>query len=155
MAAYADAMAERQLTLLEELPRGPLPAYGDSDRLGRAVAQLLDNACKFAPARGLVGVRVSVHEAHYAVMVVDSGPGVPPERAERVFEPFYQVDGSATREHGGTGVGLAITRRVARGLGGDVKVTNGGEVEGMRLSGAAFTLTVAKRAPTVVVEASN
>ncbi len=155
VAAYADALAERQLTILEELPRGPLPAYGDSDRLARAVSQLLDNAAKFAPVRGIIGLCVRVHEAHYEVMVVDSGPGVPPERAERVFEPFYQVDGSPTRAHGGVGVGLAITRRVARGMGGDVKVANGAEVEGMRLTGAAFHLTVAKQAPTVVVEASN
>ena len=54
--------------------------------------------------------------------MADNGPGVPPERAERVFEPFYQVDGSPTRAHGGVGVGLAIARRVARGLGGDVRV---------------------------------
>src|SRR5579863_8856763 len=47
VAAYADAFAERQLTLLEEMPRGPLPAYGDSDRLARAASQLLENACKF------------------------------------------------------------------------------------------------------------
>src|SRR5271166_5602826 len=134
LAAYADAFAERQLTLLEEMPRGPLPAYGDSDRLGRAVSQLLDNACKFAPVRGIVGVRVRVLEAHYELLVADSGGGVPPERVERVFEPFYQVDGSPTRAHGGVGVGLAITRRVARGLGGDVTVAKGAEVEGMRLN---------------------
>ncbi|HEY8042283.1 MAG TPA: hybrid sensor histidine kinase/response regulator [Polyangiaceae bacterium] len=155
LAAYADAFAERQLTLLEEMPRGPLPAYGDSDRLARAMSQMLDNACKFTPQGGIVGVRVRVLEAHYEVLVADSGPGVPPERAERVFDPFYQVDGSPTRAHGGVGVGLAITRRVARGLGGDVKLAVGATVEGMYLTGAAFSLTVAKRAPTIVVDASN
>jgi signal transduction histidine kinase len=155
LAAYADPFAERQLTLLEELPRGPLPAYGDSDRLARAMSQLLDNACKFTPQGGIVGVRVKVLEAHYEVVVADSGSGVPPERAERVFDPFYQVDGSPTRMHGGVGVGLAIARRVARGLGGDVKLASGATVEGMYLTGAAFSLTVAKRAPTVVVDATN
>ena len=155
VAAYADAFAERQLTLLEELPRGPLPAYGDSDRLGRAISTLLDNACKFTPPGGIIGVRVRVHEAHYEVIVADSGPGVPQERIERVFDPFYQVDGSATRAHGGVGVGLAIARRVARGLGGDVTLATGTTVEGMYLTGAAFSLTVAKRAPTVVVDSSN
>ncbi len=153
LAAYADAFAERQLTLLEEMPRGPLPAYGDSDRLARSMSQLLDNACKFTPQGGIVGVRVRVLEAHYEVLVADSGPGVPPERADRVFDPFYQVDGSTTRAHGGVGVGLAIARRVARGLGGDVKLASGATVEGMYLTGAAFSLTVAKRAPTVVVDA--
>jgi signal transduction histidine kinase len=100
-------------------------------------------------------VSVRVLEGHYEVIVADSGPGVQPERAERVFDPFYQVDGSPTREHGGVGVGLAIARSVARGLGGDVKLAGGAAVEGSYLTGAAFSLTVAKRAPTVVVEASH
>jgi signal transduction histidine kinase len=155
LAAYADAFAERQFTLLEEMPRGPLPAYGDSDRLSRAMSQLLDNACKFTPQGGIVGIRVRVLEAHYELLIADNGSGVPPERAEAVFEPFYQVDGSPTRAHGGVGVGLAIARRVARGLGGDITLASGTTVEGMYLTGAAFVVTVAKRAPTVVVDASN
>jgi signal transduction histidine kinase len=154
LAAYADTLADRQMTLLEEMPRGPLPAYGDSDRLSRAMSQLLDNACKFAPTRGTIGVRVTVLETHYEVVVADSGAGVPPERAERVFDPFYQVDGSPTRAHGGVGVGLAIARSVARGLGGDVQLVGGATVEGKYLTGAAFSLVVAKRAPTVVADAS-
>ena len=99
-------------------------------------------------------MRVRVLEGHYELIVADNGPGVPPERAERVFEPFYQVDGSPTRAHGGVGVGLAIARRVARGLGGDVRLTAGATVEGAYLTGAAFSLTVAKRAPTVVMDAT-
>jgi signal transduction histidine kinase len=154
LASFADAFAERQVTLLEETPRGPLPAYGDPDRLMRATSQLLDNASKFTPPGGTVGVRVRVLEGHYEVLVADSGPGVPPDRAERVFEPFYQLDGSPTRAHGGVGVGLAIARRVARGLGGDVKLTGGATVEGQYLTGAAFWLTVAKQAPTVVVDSN-
>ena len=57
--------------------------------------------------------------------------------------------------HGGVGVGLAIVRKVARGLGGDAKVTGGATVESSYLSGAAVIVTVAKRAPTVVVDATN
>src|SRR5258708_3199854 len=72
LAAYADAFAERQLTLLEEMPRGPLPGYGDSERLARAMTQILDNACKFAPPRGTVGVCVRVLQAHYQLLVADS-----------------------------------------------------------------------------------
>jgi signal transduction histidine kinase len=155
VAAYADTFADRQLTLLEEMPRGPLPAYGDSDRLSRAISQLLDNACKFTPSGGTIGVRVTVLEAHYEVLVADSGAGVPPERAERVFDSFYQVDGSPTRAHGGVGVGLAIARSVGRGLGGDVKLVGAATVEGRYFTGAAFSLVVAKRAPTVVVDASS
>jgi signal transduction histidine kinase len=155
IASQADTFAERRITLLDDFPRGPLPAYGDSDRLLRAVVQILDNAAKFTPEGGTVGVLVRALEAAYEIVVADSGPGIPPERAERVFDPFYQVDGSPTRAHGGVGVGLAIARRVARGLGGDVRVTAGATIEGAYLPGAAFSLTVAKRAPTVVLEATN
>lgn len=149
---HADSISDRRLTLLEELPRGGLPGHGDSDRLGRALSQLVDNATKFTPRGGIIGVRVRALETMYEVVVADTGPGIMKDRVERVFDPFYQVDGSPTRASGGTGVGLAIARRVARGLGGDVKVgESGATIEGMYLGGAALVLTVAKRAPTVVV----
>jgi len=156
IAAVADRMAEARLQLVEDLPRGPLTAWGDANRLQRAVTQLLDNAAKFTPEGGSVGVRVRRIEpptpaaaAHYELCVADTGPGVRPDRISRIFEPFYQVDGSVTREHGGVGVGLAIARRTARGLGGDVRVVSpGGEViDGLVLGGAALYLTVSTRAP--------
>jgi signal transduction histidine kinase len=155
LAATADRYAERRVSLAEELPRGPLPAYGDSERLGRAILQILDNAAKFTPEGGRVGVRVRALETGYELVVADSGAGVPPERVERIFEPFYQVDGSATRAHGGVGVGLAVARRVARGLGGDARVTTGAAIAGEFFPGAVFWLTVATRAPTVVLDTSS
>src|SRR5580692_191793 len=154
-AQLADAYAERHVTLFEEFPRGPLPGYGDADRLGRAIVQLLDNAAKFSPEGGRVGVRVRAVDTSYELVVADSGAGVPLDRADKVFGAFYQVDGSATRAHGGVGVGLAIARRVARGLGGDVRVTTGAAIAGQYFAGAAFWLTVARRAPTVVLDASG
>jgi signal transduction histidine kinase len=153
IASQADAFAERRITLLEEFPRGPFPGHGDSDRLGRSIVQVLDNAAKFTPEGGVVGIAVRQHDAAYEVVIADTGPGVPPDRAERIFESFYQVDGSATRAHGGVGVGLAVVRRVARGLGGDVRVSGGATIDGTYLSGAAFTISIAKRAPTIVLDA--
>ncbi len=94
---------------------------------------------------------VRAHESTYELVVADTGDGVPPDRAARIFDAFYQVDGSPTRAHGGVGVGLAIARRVARGLGGDLRLlAEGATIEGMFLGGAAFSLTVAKRAPELV-----
>ncbi len=153
LAGYADRLAERKQTLLEELPKGPLPAFGDSDRLGRAISQLLDNASKFVPEGSIVGISVRVQESAYEVIVADNGAGVAKERHERIFEPFFQVDGSATRAVGGVGVGLAISRRVARGHGGDVKLLEGASIEGMYLAGAVFSLTVQKRAPMALPDA--
>lgn len=147
LASQADKLADRRITVVEDMPRGPLPAYGDSDRLGRAMVQLLDNAAKFAPEGGTVGVAVRVRPGLYDLLVADTGTGIAPELAEKIFEPFRQLDGSPTRAHGGVGVGLAIVRRVAEGLGGGVTLGRGATIEGTSFPGAAFTLTVAQRAP--------
>jgi signal transduction histidine kinase len=147
IAGTSDKFADRRIGIVEQLPRGPAPAFGDADRLGRAIGQLLDNAAKFTPEGGVVGVAVWRNDSGYAVTVADTGPGIPPEREQTIFEPFVQLDGSPTREHGGVGVGLAIARRVARGLGGDVQLQRGGAViGGHELRGAAVTLSVAVRA---------
>jgi signal transduction histidine kinase len=154
VARVADRLAEQRVTLVEELPRGPLPGWGDAERLSRAMMQLLENATKFTPKGGFIGVRVrTLPEGQYELCVADSGPGLAADRAGRLFEPFYQVDGSPTRQHGGVGVGLAIARRIARGLGGDVRYESPSSVviEGTPLPGTAFFLTVAQRASDVVV----
>ncbi len=152
LAQVADKIDERGQTLVEELARGPLPAHGDPDRLQRAMVHLLENATKFTPPGGTIGVRVARRNAGYEICVADSGPGIPKDKIERVFEPFYQIDGSVTREHGGVGVGLAIARRTSRGLGGDVRAVSPSpeKIEGVDLRGAAFTLSVAMRAPAEV-----
>ncbi len=149
IASLADKMADQGVELVEELPRGPLPAYGDADRVGRAVAQILDNACKFTPRGGQAGVRVRNVPGHYELYVADAGPGIPEDELEHVFEAFVQVDGSPTRQFGGVGLGLALVRRVAQAQGGDCKaVARAGEpIAGARLSGAGVYMMVAHRAP--------
>ncbi len=146
---HRQTFEEARVDLRLEIPAGGFPAVGDAERLARAVAQLLDNGAKFVPVGGCVGVRVDAGSGDYCVVVADSGPGIPADRQRRIFEAFYQVDGSVTREHGGTGVGLAIARRTARGLGGDVTVVSPCDetIAGAFLRGAAFRLSVAARAP--------
>jgi signal transduction histidine kinase len=99
----------------------PMVGIGDPVRLGRAIDQLLDNAQKFTPVGGSVGIRARpLADRQFELFVADSGPGVPEHAAKRVFEPFFQADGSETRSYGGAGVGLAVVRGVARGHGGYV-----------------------------------
>ncbi len=146
---------ERRIQLLVELPRTPLKGFGDPDRIGRAIAQLLDNAVKFTPEGGAVGVRASqTGRNQFEVCVADTGPGVPPGTQERLFDPFYQVDGSVTRAHGGTGVGLAIAQGIARGHGGDLRVKSPSRetIEGANLQGSAFYLVLPDRAPNTLVQ---
>ncbi len=139
--------------VLVELPSGRLGAHGDAERVGRALDHLLDNAAKFTPAGGLAGVRLrQLHQGQFEICVADTGPGVAPDAMARLFEPFYQADGSPTRAHGGTGVGLAVVRGIARGQGGDVRVISPADelIGGARFAGAAFYLLLAERAPSTV-----
>jgi signal transduction histidine kinase len=139
-----------RLRLVADLPRrGTLTGSGDVERLGRAFDQLLDNASKFTPAGGTVGVRARrLASGHLEICIADTGPGIPSEKARQLFEPFYQVDGSPTRSHGGTGIGLAIVRGVAYGHGGDVRFASPAaeEILGVPFNGAAFYMVLPERA---------
>jgi len=99
---------------------------GDADLLGRLLLNLLDNAIKFAPAGGSVTVSMARRDAHCEISVVDTGPGIPPEVQERVFERFFRVDVARSRSDAsatsGAGLGLAIARRVAEIHGGELEL---------------------------------
>jgi signal transduction histidine kinase len=100
------------------------PLYADSQRLERVLLNLMDNAIKFTPAQGQVTVVVSERDSEVLVCVTDTGPGVPPAERERIFERFYQIDDSATREHGGTGLGLAVCKHIVETHHGRIWVEN-------------------------------
>jgi signal transduction histidine kinase len=98
------------------------PGHGDADKLLRAMVHVLDNAAKFTPRGGqvAVGLRRGMLPGGgewYGLSVADSGPGVAPDQIPKILQPFYQVDGSVTRSHGGVGLGLAFARRVCEAMG--------------------------------------
>jgi len=126
-----------------------LPAEGDPDKLRRAMIHVLDNAAKFTPRGGEVAVAVergAEGNDSISLLVADSGPGVRREEVDKILEPFYQVDGSVTRSHGGVGLGLAFARRVSEALGGSLAVVSppDREVAGRRLEGTLVRLQVAR-----------
>jgi signal transduction histidine kinase len=138
---------DRDVTLVERIPDKPMPALGDPDKLLRAMAHVLDNACKFTPTGGEVAVEVRAEgDDEYSFEVADSGPGVRPEHIARIMEPFYQVDGSVTRDHGGVGLGLAFARRVTEALGGGIEISSppAGAVAERQLSGTLVELRVSR-----------
>lgn len=88
----------------------------------RALTNLISNALAYG---GSAKVRLDVPTGGLVTVTIeDDGPGLPPEELERVFEPFYRVEGSRNRETGGTGLGLPIARDIVRAHGGDVVLTN-------------------------------
>ncbi|HEY4057875.1 MAG TPA: ATP-binding protein [Kofleriaceae bacterium] len=97
-------------------------AHVKADEMGlkRVVTNLVDNACKFTPRGGAVHVSVARSEARVLVVLTDTGPGVAPADQPRLFERFYR--GERTRALPGVGLGLALSREVARAYGGDVRL---------------------------------
>ena len=102
----------------------PETVMGDAGRLRQIVLNLIGNAIKFTDTGG-VTMRVSARPdgpAHHRIEITvrDTGIGIPPDRAARIFDQFEQADADITRKYGGTGLGLAISRHLARGMGGDL-----------------------------------
>lgn len=90
----------------------------DSGRVNQVLANLIGNAIKFSPDGGIVTVSLHKQDRNIRVDVVDGGIGIPKDKHQRIFERFYQVDGSSRRRFGGTGVGLAIAKRIVDAHGG-------------------------------------
>ncbi len=115
--------------VLETLAVGPVPEEIETDRtrLRQILINLVGNAVKFTES-GRVRIEVGLVAGAsdtprtLAITVVDTGCGVAPEQVQRLFETFTQVQGSLTREHQGTGLGLALSRKLARLLGGEIYV---------------------------------
>ncbi len=95
-----------------------------AELLGRAVANLLRNAIRYAGQAGPVTVSAWEEGAETVIAVADEGPGVPPHEIERLFDPFYRVDESRTADTGGTGLGLAIVKTCAEACRGTVRAFN-------------------------------
>ena len=112
------------------------PVLGRADDLRRLVANLLDNAVRHAASR--VTVTLATVAGRVRLEVADDGPGVPPGERERIFERFHRTDASRTRESGGTGLGLPISRALAEQHGGALVCEDGGEEGG---PGARFVAT--------------
>jgi signal transduction histidine kinase len=106
----------------------------DGDRLGEALANLLDNALRHTPPGGTVCVTVRRGDrfgrATAEVAVADTGEGFDPGEAERLFERFYRADAARTRDGSGSGIGLTISRAIVAAHGGDIRASSGGRGHG-------------------------
>ena len=114
----------------------PVVARADRARLDQILLNLLSNAVRFTPAGGTITAAVEQRDEQVTVTVRDTGIGIPTEKLAAIFEPFVQVESGLTRTVGGTGLGLTISRGLARGMGGDLTAESDGA------SWAAFTLTL-------------
>ena len=101
---------------------GALSVSSDRDTVRQVLENMLTNAAKYAAKDGPVAVSVAQSGDRARIVVADRGPGMTRSQMRHAFEPFWRADNSTTRETGGYGIGLAVARAYARGLGGDLTV---------------------------------
>jgi signal transduction histidine kinase len=139
-ALIAPQARKAGLDLVIEPCPSDLRVHADADRLKQIILNLLSNAIKFTDPGGRVEVRCDAEEETVRLSVTDSGCGIAPEQAEQIFDAFVQVDARYTRANEGVGLGLAISRELARGMGGDLTV------DSTLGDGSTFTLDLVRAA---------
>lgn len=113
----------------------------DKGRMNQVLDNLIGNAFKFSPDGGIIRLSLAENEHEVLVSVIDEGIGMPIEKHQRIFERFYQIDGSSRRRFGGTGIGLAIVKRIIDAHEGKIWV----ESELNKGSAFFFTLPIVKQ----------
>jgi signal transduction histidine kinase len=141
LAVQPAVEAKRIALTIDAQPDLP-PFTGDPTRIQQVVWNLLTNAVKFTPADGQIRIETRLSDGHITLSVSDSGQGIAPDALPRVFDPFWQGEPTASRQHGGLGLGLSIVRRLVDLHGGDVRADSDGPGRG-----ATFTITLPCPAP--------
>jgi signal transduction histidine kinase len=126
----------KELTYRWQPVADQLIVRADREKVRQIVVNMVSNACKFTPSGGSIDVTCVRLERAIELRVTDTGPGIPPQKLDAIFEPFVQLDNGLTRSSAGTGLGLSISRELARAMGGDLAVSS---IHGQ---GSTFTLTL-------------
>jgi len=134
-------LVERSLTLQRDAVPEGLALRADLDKTRQIILNLLANALKFTPPGGTITVTAAERGGHTVVAVCDTGIGVPEDKLDQIFEPFVQANRSIQARDGGVGLGLAISRQLARAMEGDLTVTS------VLDAGSTFTLTLPVGSP--------
>jgi signal transduction histidine kinase/CheY-like chemotaxis protein len=129
--AFQSLAEVRMVTFTYDYPAFAIPISLDVEKVEKVINNLLSNAFKFTPAGGTVSVSVQAQEPNERfsegfaeVLVKDTGIGMAPEHLPKIFNRFYQVDNSQTRQYEGTGIGLAITKEFTELLHGEIDVVS-------------------------------
>jgi signal transduction histidine kinase len=122
LAAFQALVDRAGLALHSDIAEQVPQIRGDARHLRKVVDNLLANALKFTPTGGSITVSLSSSEEQVVLRVADTGIGIAPEHQERIFERFYQVNGSTQRRYGGSGLGLALIKEIVEAHGGMVTV---------------------------------
>tara|TARA_R110002012_G_scaffold306876_2_gene511985 strand:+ start:103141 stop:105201 length:2061 start_codon:yes stop_codon:yes gene_type:complete len=126
LGLFEPQAAQKSVSLhFAETTRLPGTLLVDAERVRQVLLNLIGNAVKFTPAGAVtLTARYDRQTSRLRCEVTDTGPGIPPDRLDRLFKRFSQVDASTTRDHGGTGLGLAISKGLIEAMGGEIGATS-------------------------------
>ncbi len=120
VAAAKTKIDESHLSAILQAAPGQFWVKADREKIAWVVAQLLDNAIKFSSAGGEIILHMETDANLVTFSIKDNGIGIPASRHKEVFEPFHQLDGSSTRRYGGTGLGLALVKKILEAHGAPI-----------------------------------
>lgn len=121
---FVERIQQRQLTLkLQIAPDLPV-LKSDQASLHRVLSELLHNACKYTPPQETITIAVGVESKQFQIRIENSGVEISPEEMPRIFDKFYQIPGSDRWKQGGTGLGLALVKKLVGHLGGSIQVAS-------------------------------
>ncbi|WP_372985623.1 ATP-binding protein [Marinobacter sp.] len=130
LESLCDDLREMGLAVdCEDSPRCVL--QGQPEAVKRALRNLIENAVNYGQK---AEVKLDASEKEAIITITDQGPGIPEAERDRVFQPFYRLEQSRSRDTGGAGLGLAIARTLIRGMGGEIQLDTGPEGKGLRVS---------------------
>jgi signal transduction histidine kinase len=139
-AAAHDAYAAKRVSLTADVGTART-VFVDPDRIAQVLGNLLENALRHTPPGGRVTMSVAEPDRHWVeITVSDNGEGIDPEHLSHLFERFYRADPARSRAHGGSGIGLTISRALAEAHGGGISASSPG-----RGQGASFTVRLPAR----------
>ena len=119
-AAFSSHAEQRDISYYIQIPLAPLFISFDKDKLEKIAYNLLSNAFKFTSKGGNISIRADYQESIMTLQVKDNGNGIAADRLPQIFDRFYQIDAGATREHEGTGIGLALCKELVELMGGEI-----------------------------------
>ena len=128
------AMQARRQRLVQDLPPGPQPLYGDRVRLAQILGNLLDNASKYTPHEGTITLSMAPRGAAMEIVVADTGIGIEARLLPKIFDMFVQDPQDYALSSGGLGIGLAVVRELVQAHGGTVVATSAGKDRGSRFA---------------------
>ena len=121
---FEDRVKSREQSLILDFPDNLPPLTIEEDTLDRVLSELVNNACKYTPPGGEIRVIARMKGEQLQLKVKNSGVEIPPEEQDKIFQKFYRIPSNDPWKQGGTGLGLALVKRMMEHLGGTIEVSS-------------------------------